>query len=90
VFPSFDEPGFKVPMQLSLIVKSKYSAFSNAPLESEEKVQEGWSKRRFKTTPPLPTYLFALAVGTFEHVKIMEEPPMRLIVPKRLLWVKYQ
>ncbi|QSQ23529.1 M1 family metallopeptidase [Pyxidicoccus parkwayensis] len=67
-FPCFDEPGFKIPWQLTLRVRAEDGAYSNAPVEHEDVGADGWKTVRFKPTPPLPSYLVAFAVGPFDVV----------------------
>jgi aminopeptidase N len=86
VFPCFDEPGFKVPWQLTLHVPKSLVAVSNTPIRSETEEAGGTRKVVFERTKPLPSYLIALGVGPFDvvpagtagrnHVRI------RMIVPK--------
>jgi puromycin-sensitive aminopeptidase len=62
VFPCLDEPGFKATWQLSVEAAHGLEILSNAMVET---VEERRATRvvRFARTPPLPTYLVALAVG---------------------------
>jgi alanyl aminopeptidase len=64
--PCFDEPGFKVPFQLTLHVPGPMTALSNTPVATENEEAEGMKAVRFAETKPLPTYLFAFAVGPFD------------------------
>ncbi len=66
-FPCFDEPEYKVPLRLSVDVPAAHLATANAPVESETPLRENPGHKRvvFRPTPPLPTYLWALAVGPF-------------------------
>jgi aminopeptidase N len=84
--PCFDEPGFKVPWQLTLKVPEKQRAFANAPVESEQTGPDGWKTVRFRTTPPLPSEVVAFAVGPFETVDAapagQKRTPVRIVVPK--------
>ncbi len=68
-FPCWDEPSFKIPWQLTLVVPKRHLAFSNTPIERES---EDGAERTvvFKRTPPLPAYLVALATGPFDVVEI--------------------
>ena len=68
-FPGFDEPGFKTPFHLVLEVKEEHRAFANTPVEREEPAGPGWRRLIFKPTPPLPTYLLAMAVGPLDLVE---------------------
>ena len=65
-FPCFDEPGCKVPWQVTLHVPRQDVALSNAPMASEQDEAHGMKAVRFKPTRPLPSYLVALAVGPFD------------------------
>ena len=83
-FPSFDEPGWKTPWHLSLVIPTSAVAASNMPIASEEPylapvepVRKGavappaappMKRVRFAPTPPLPSYLVAFAVGPFDVV----------------------
>ena len=68
-FPSFDDPGIKTPWTLTLIVPEGQQAFANMPLavnQPKRLTEKGWQRLRFQTTPPLPSYLVAFAVGPFD------------------------
>ncbi|AKJ07046.1 alanyl aminopeptidase [Archangium gephyra] len=84
--PCFDEPGFKVPWQLTLRVPEKQRAFANAPVESEQPGPDGWKTVRFRPTPPLPSEVVAFAVGPFETVDAapagQKRTPVRIVVPR--------
>jgi len=82
-FPCFDEPGFKVPWQITLHVPRDDMALSNTPVQSQSKEPNGMKAVRFKTSPPLPSYLVALAVGRFDAVDAghVGATPVRVIVP---------
>jgi len=67
-FPCFDEPGFKVPFQLTLEIPKGTTAVSNTSIENESDGQAGRRVVRFRRTEPLPAYLVALAVGPFDYV----------------------
>lgn len=65
-FPCFDEPRFKTPFKISIITQKGVRAFSNAPVGSETVLDGERVKRDFLETPPMPTYLVALAVGPID------------------------
>ena len=68
-FPCFDEPGFKFPWQLTMTVPRTLTAITNTPEISV--TEQGDSKTVvFDTTPPLSSYLIAVAVGPYEMVPI--------------------
>ena len=66
-FPCFDEPGFKVPFTLQLRHPDGLMALANSePVPVAVAPVKGVATTEFATTPPLPTYLVAFAVGPFE------------------------
>ncbi len=83
-FPCFDEPGFKVPWQMTLHVPKDDMALSNTPVQSESGEPNGMKKVQFKASPPLPSYLVAFAVGPFDAVDAGHAgaTPVRVIVPR--------
>src|SRR6266702_4044293 len=65
VFPCFDEPGFKAPWAITLEAPAGLALLSNG--EPERRTEQGGRQRvTFHETPPLPTYLVALACGQLE------------------------
>ena len=68
VFPSFDEPGFKVPFDLTLITREADVAITTTPEVSAEPLGNGNVKHVFAPTRPMPTYLLAVAVGPYDVV----------------------
>jgi alanyl aminopeptidase len=86
VFPGFDEPGFKVPFEVSIAVPEGNRAFFNTPVESETTAEDGWTTFRFARSKPLPTYLLAVGVGPFDVVDAgaagKNDTKMRIIVPR--------
>jgi alanyl aminopeptidase len=85
-FPCFDEPGFKVPWQLTIHVPKDNVAVTNTPVLTEEARPDGGRTFRFARTQPLPSYLIALGVGPFEFVQAApsgrNKVPTRIITPK--------
>ncbi|MEO6798542.1 MAG: M1 family metallopeptidase [Rhodanobacter sp.] len=62
-FPSFDEPGFKTPFDISLTLPDADVGVANTRQISETPAGNGWKTLAFAPTQPLPTYLVAFAVG---------------------------
>ena len=81
-FPLWDEPGFKIPYQLTVTIPAQYEAISNTPVASEK--TDGDAKRvEFARTRPLPSYLLALAVGRFDYTPIEGlSVPGRVVAPR--------
>ncbi|MEM8607328.1 MAG: M1 family metallopeptidase [Myxococcota bacterium] len=67
-FPSFDEPRFKTPFDITLIVPEKVFAAGNTPIDTAVRLPDGRQRLHLMSTPPLPTYLIAWAVGPLDVV----------------------
>ncbi len=65
-FPCFDEPGMKARFRLSVTTAASHTVLSNAPAVSTRRTGPGRKTVVFAPTPPLSTYLVALAVGPLE------------------------
>jgi aminopeptidase N len=81
-FPCWDEPAFKIPYQLTVVVPEGDQAVSNTPPVSDT-VKDGQRTIAFARTKPLPSYLLALATGPLEFTPI---PGMS--IPGRVVTVK--
>lgn len=84
-FPGFDEPAFKVPFDVSLVVPSAMKALGNAPETMREELPAGRTRVRFARTKPLPTYLVAFAVGdlVITEASRTSRPPLRLVTTRK-------
>lgn len=87
VFPSFDEPAFKTPWQITIDAPEGQMALSNAPVEETgASPRAGFVRHRFAPTRDIPSYLVALAVGPFETVDLgtigRNKIPARIVVPR--------
>ena len=68
-FPSFDEPRFKTPYDITLQVPKELVGIANTRQIAERVSTDGkWKTLTFATTKPLPTYLVAYAVGPWDVV----------------------
>ena len=65
-FPSFDEPGFKTPFDISITIPDSQTAVANTSQVKDVPAAKGWKTLTFAQTKPLPTYLVAFAVGPWE------------------------
>jgi len=65
-FPCFDEPAMKARFQLSVTTAASHAVISNAPVQRTRPAGRGRKTVAFAPTPPLSTYLVALAVGPLE------------------------
>jgi cytosol alanyl aminopeptidase len=69
ILPCFDEPRFKTPWRVTLIVPRPLVALSNMPEESTRVVPGNKKEVVFaRTAHDMPSYLLAVAVGPFELV----------------------
>ena len=66
--PSFDEPGFKAPFDITLTVPEDMLAIGNTPVAARVPARPGFDRVTFLRTRPLSTYLLSVAVGNFEKV----------------------
>lgn len=62
-FPSFDEPDFKTPFDISLTIPTDEVGVANTQQVKEAPAGKGWKTLTFAQTLPLPTYLVAFGVG---------------------------
>ncbi|NUP09224.1 MAG: M1 family metallopeptidase [Polyangiaceae bacterium] len=81
-FPSFDEPRYKTPFELTLTVPKGMTAFANAK-EASRKEQGEETRITFSPTEAIPTYLVALAVGDLEtKAGGAASVPIRFVAPR--------
>ena len=81
-FPGFDEPGFKIPYQVTVMSPEKHTVLSNT-LVNKRTVKDGWQTVEFNKTKPMPSYLVALAVGELDAYDIPNlSVPGKIYTPK--------
>lgn len=68
-FPCWDEPEYKISYELTLEVPIGLGALTNTPIAHDSE-SDGIRTVVFEPTPPIPSYLLALAVGPLETVEI--------------------
>jgi alanyl aminopeptidase len=85
-FPSFDEPSYRAPWQLTISVPAGQLAFANTPVVAERDAADGRRVFEFAATKPISSYLVALGVGPFEVVEAgtwgRARTPVRIVVPR--------
>ena len=74
-FPCFDEPAFKVPFDVTLIVPKGMEAIANTREIERTDAAEIDMRVTYATTAPMPSYLAAFAVGPFDVVVPPPIPP---------------
>ncbi|MEO5566406.1 MAG: M1 family metallopeptidase, partial [Luteimonas sp.] len=67
-FPGFDEPSFKQPWRMSMIVPDADVAVANAPEVATVDLDGPMKRVTFSKTEALPSYLIAFAVGPWDVV----------------------
>jgi puromycin-sensitive aminopeptidase len=79
ILPCFDEPAFKARFRVAVTARQGDAVVSNSPIEREEDVPNGRIVH-FAPTPPLSTYLLAVAVGPIESsaMRMEGETPIRI------------
>jgi alanyl aminopeptidase len=82
--PCFDEPRFKTPWQLTLVVPKANVALANTAELSSRTLDDGRKEVKFADSAPLPSYLVALAVGPFDLVDAgkVGKVPVRVAIHK--------
>ena len=74
-FPGFDDPQFKTPFRIAVTGDPKHVIITSTPLLEQKPAGNGLARSQFDTTPPLPTYLLAFAVGPQDLVIAPDLPP---------------
>jgi len=67
-FPGWDEPQFRTPYDLRVLVPVGQQAVSNMPEAGREPRPDGTSVVTFRTTPAMSSYLLFLGVGEFDRI----------------------
>lgn len=66
LFPGFDQPEFKTPFDIEVTTEAGNVVIGNMPVANERRVGSDLKRVQLATTPPVPTYLVALAIGPFD------------------------
>ena len=69
IVPCFDEPSFKARWRVAVTAPAGDTVLGNAPVEREDPAAGGARTVRFAPTPPLSSYLLALAIGPLESTE---------------------
>jgi len=87
-FPCFDEPRWKTPWRVTIDAPGADIVTSNMPEERGTTLAKpaGWRRHVFQPTPPLPSYLVAMAVGPFDTVSAgsvaASHTPLGFVAPR--------
>jgi puromycin-sensitive aminopeptidase len=77
-FPCFDEPSLKARFWISVTTSAANKVLSNGAVRRTERLPGGRKTVHFAETPPLSTYLVALAVGDLEASKPVSVGPTEI------------
>jgi aminopeptidase N len=81
LFPGWDEPVFRATFAIDVTAPRGLQVLSNQPLAKREDTTSG-TRWRFATTPAMPSYLVAVAVGRFDALEGESAGvPLRLFTP---------
>jgi aminopeptidase N len=89
VYANFEQPDLKASFTISVIVPAGWTVLSNEPVADMMPVggrggaagEDAASQWRFWPTPPLPTYLFAVAAGEYHVVRGTHTTPRGQEIP---------
>ncbi|MDL2357025.1 MAG: M1 family metallopeptidase [Pseudomonadota bacterium] len=68
LLPSWDEPSFRATFKLTVDLPASFKAYSNTPVEKQEKLDGGLQRIGFGVTPKMPSYLVVLVAGELERL----------------------
>src|SRR5262245_37542668 len=69
-FPCFDQPDLKARFNLDITAPDHWTVVSNSRgTDERQRVRSGFLRRYFTETPPISTYLFAVAAGPFKLIR---------------------
>jgi aminopeptidase N len=68
LLPLWDEPAFRATFKLTVDVPASFKAYSNTPVEKQEKLDGGLQRISFGVTPKMPSYLVVLVAGELERL----------------------
>lgn len=73
LLPTWDEPSFRANFKLTVDLPARLKAYSNTPLESQERLDGGLLRHTFRQTPKMPSYLLVLVAGELERSSIRQD-----------------
>ena len=69
LFPCFDQPDLKATYALTVDAPAEWELVANSEEAEREQLGDGRLRRRFATTEPFSSYLFALIAGPYHVVR---------------------
>nr|CAD2175168.1 unnamed protein product [Meloidogyne enterolobii] len=82
LFPCWDEPRFRTAIKLEIWLLNKFASEGYKVLSATDsfcrQLNGNLSICNFEPIPPIPTYLFSLAIGRFQNVCSLEDFPKEM------------
>ena len=72
LLPLWDEPAFRANFKLTVDLPASFKAYSNTPVEKQEKIDGGLQRFSFGATPKMPSYLLVLVGGELERTSVKQ------------------
>ncbi|HZV67331.1 MAG TPA: M1 family metallopeptidase [Telluria sp.] len=73
LLPTWDEPSFRATFKLTVDLPANFKAYSNTPVERQEKLDGGLQRISFGVTPKMPSYLVVLVAGELERLSAKQD-----------------
>ena len=70
LLPTWDEPSFRANFKLTVDLPANFRAYSNTPVEKQERIDGGLQRFAFGATPKMPSYLLVLVAGELDRTGI--------------------
>jgi len=81
VYANFEQPDLKASFAISVVVPDHWTVLSNEPLSDQAQAKDEKAEWRFRPSPRLSTYLFAIAAGEYEVVRTTHTTPSGQQIP---------
>jgi aminopeptidase N len=73
LLPTWDEPAFRANFKLTVDLPANFKAYSNTPVEKQEKIDGGLQRVAFGATPKMSSYLLVLVAGELERSSVKQD-----------------
>ncbi|MEA2998480.1 MAG: hypothetical protein QOK17_313 [Sphingomonadales bacterium] len=83
LFPSWDEPQFRTPYNLTVTVPADRDVVANMPQAGVQQQPGGLKTVTFQRTPPMSSYLVFLGIGEFDRITTIAAGTEIGVVAKR-------
>jgi aminopeptidase N len=73
LLPAWDEPSFRANFKLTVDLPWRFKAYSNTPLETQERIDGALQRFSFRPTPKMSSYLLVLVAGELERASTKQD-----------------